>query len=121
MKTLNFDSETGMPQYDPVAKIVYVNLQDQNIFAVIDPASDESIAPCPVGCCKDNHSMTVGPGNHRAFLSCEENNLLTVFDLDRHETIAYFPMAEGPDVIKVDAGLQRISAASGRSQSLSEA
>src|SRR5438046_10599148 len=43
IKTLHFDSETGMPQYDPVARKVYVNLQDQNIFAVIDPATDEVV------------------------------------------------------------------------------
>jgi hypothetical protein len=43
MKTLHFDSETGMPQYDPVAKKIYVNLQDKNIFAVIDPATDEVV------------------------------------------------------------------------------
>ena len=36
IKTLHFDSETGMPQYDPIARKVYVNLQDQNVFAVID-------------------------------------------------------------------------------------
>jgi hypothetical protein len=29
-----------MPQYDPIARKVYVNLQDQNILAVIDPATD---------------------------------------------------------------------------------
>src|SRR5215813_3331707 len=34
VKTLRFESETGMPQYDPVARKVYVNLQDQNIFAI---------------------------------------------------------------------------------------
>jgi hypothetical protein len=38
--TLHFDSETGMPQYDPVARKVYVNLQDTDIFAIIDPATD---------------------------------------------------------------------------------
>ncbi len=32
IKTLHFKSETGMPQYDPVAKKVYVNLQDENIL-----------------------------------------------------------------------------------------
>jgi DNA-binding beta-propeller fold protein YncE len=111
VKTLHFDSETGMPQYDPVAKKVYVNLQDQNIFAVIDPASDEVIARYPVGRCKGNHGMALDPEHHRAFLLCEENNLMTVFDLDKHEPIAYFPMAAGPDVIKFDAGLGRIYAA----------
>src|SRR5215469_15965323 len=43
IRTLHFDSETGMPQYDPVARKVYVNLQDTNIFAVIDPSTDEVI------------------------------------------------------------------------------
>src|SRR5436305_12262157 len=111
VKTLHFTSETGMPQYDPVAKKVYVNLQDQNIFAVIDPATDEVIARYPVGRCRCNHGMTLDAEHHRAFLSCEENNLMTVFDLDKHEPIADLPMADGPDVIKFDPGLGRIYAA----------
>jgi DNA-binding beta-propeller fold protein YncE len=111
MKTLRFDSETGMPQYDPVARKVYVNLQDQNIFAVIDPATDEVIGQYSVGRCKGNHGMTLDPEHHRAFLSCEGNNLMTVFDLDKHEPIAFLPMADGPDVIKFDPGLGRIYAA----------
>src|SRR5438034_8799583 len=108
VKTLHFDSETGMPQYDSVARKVYVNLQDSNIFAVIDPATDEVIGRYPVGRCKGNHGMTLDPEHHRAFLSCEENNLMTVFDLDKHGPIAYLDMAGGPDVIKFDPGLQRI-------------
>ena len=47
--TLHFDSETGMPQYDPVARKVYVNLQDQNIFAIIDPATDKVVGRYSVG------------------------------------------------------------------------
>jgi len=111
VKTLHFNSETGMPQYDPVTRKVYVNLQDANIFAVIDPATDEVIGRYPVGRCKGNHGMTLDPEHHRAFLSCEENNLMTVFDLDKHEPIAYLAMAGGPDVIKFDGGLGRIYAA----------
>lgn len=110
-KTLHFDSETGMPQYDPVARKVYVNLQDQNIFAVIDPVTDQVVGRYPVGHCKGNHGMTLDPEHHRAFLSCEENNLMTVFDLDKHEAIADLPMADGPDVVKFDPGLGRIYAA----------
>src|SRR5437016_4753226 len=108
IKTLHFDSESGMPQYDPVAKKVYVNLQDQNIFAVIDPATDEVVGRYPVGRCKENHGMTLDPEHHRAFLSCEGNELMTVFDLDKNQPIAFLPMAGGPDVIKFDAGLKRI-------------
>ena len=108
VKTLHFDSETGMPQYDPVARKVYVNLQDQNIFAVIDPATDTVVGRYPVGRCKGNHGMALDPEHHRAFLSCEGNELMTVIDLDKHEPIAFLPMASGPDVIKFDAGLGRI-------------
>ena len=108
VKTLHFDSETGMPQYDPVARKVYVNLQDQNIFAVIEPATDEVVGRYPVGKCKGNHGMALDPEHHRAFLSCEENELMTVFDLEKNAPVAFLPLAGGPDVIKFDPGLRRI-------------
>src|SRR3984893_7745560 len=106
--TLRFDSETGMPQYDPIARKGYVNLQDQNIFAVIDPVMDKVVGRYSVGKCKGNHGMVLDPEHHRAFLACEENNLMAVFDLDKHAPIAFLPLADGPDVIKFDAGLRRI-------------
>src|SRR5437016_1596283 len=108
VKTLHFNSETGMPQYDPVAHKVYVNLQDENIFAVIDPATDEVVGRYPVGKCRGNHGMALDSERHRAFLSCEGNELMTVFDLDKNVPIAFLPLAGGPDVIKFDPGLQRI-------------
>ena len=108
VRTLHFDSETGMPQYDPVARKVYVNLQDQNIFAVIDPMTDEVVGRYPVGRCVGNHGMTLDPERHRAFLSCEGNNLMTVFNLDTHRPIAFLEMAAAPDVIKIDAALKRV-------------
>jgi len=108
VKTLHFNSETGMPQYDPIARRIYVNLQDQNLFAEIDPATDHVIASYPVGECRGNHGMTLDPVHHRAFLSCEGNSLMTVFNLDTHKSIAYLPMAAGADVIKYDPGLRRI-------------
>ena len=108
VKTLRFDSETGMPQYDPVARKLYVNLQDQNVFAVIDPANDQVVGRYPVGRCIGNHGMAIDPEHHRAFLSCEGNELLTVLNLDTHQPTAFLPLAAGPDVIKYDAPLRRI-------------
>jgi DNA-binding beta-propeller fold protein YncE len=108
IKTLHFDSETGMPQYDPIARKIYVNLQDQNIFAVIDPATDEVVGRYSVGKCDGNHGMALDPEHRRAFLACEGNQLMTVFDLDKHRPIAFLPLAGGPDVVKFDSGLKRI-------------
>ncbi|MGI8745129.1 MAG: hypothetical protein ACR2NN_21670 [Bryobacteraceae bacterium] len=108
VKTLKFDSETGMPQYDPVARKIYVNLQDKNIFAVIDPATDTVAGRYSVGRCKGNHGMALDPEHHRAFLACEGNDLMTVFDLDARRPIAFLSLPGGPDVIKFDPGLKRV-------------
>jgi YVTN family beta-propeller protein len=108
VKTLHFKSETGMPQYDPVARRIYLNLQDLNTFAVIDPATDEVVGEYPVTPCKGNHGMALDPEHHRAFLSCEDNNLMAVFDLDNHKVVTTLPLADGPDVIKFDPALKRI-------------
>jgi YVTN family beta-propeller protein len=105
---LRFDSETGVPQYDPVARTVYVNLQDQNTVAVIDPSSDTVVGRHPVDGCRGNHGMAIDAERHRAFLACEGNDMLTVFDLDAHRAIAHLPMARGADIVMFDAGLGRI-------------
>ena len=108
VKVLRFDSETGVPQYDPIARKIYVNLQDQNILAVIDPATDAVVGRYPVQGCRRNHGMAVDPEHHRAFLSCEGNDTLTVFDLDTRRAIAHLPMAKGADVVMFDPGLGRV-------------
>ena len=106
--TLHFGSETGNPRYDPVSRRVYVNLQDKNVIAEIDPATDKEVAEYPVGKCKGNHGMALDTEHRLAFLSCEDNNLMTVFNLETHQPIAYFPQAGGGDVIAFDPGLKRI-------------
>ncbi len=108
IKTLHFNSETGMPQYDPMAKLVYLNLQDTNTFAVLDPKTDEVTARYPVAPCKGNHGMALDVKHRRAFLVCEDNNLLAVFDLEKHRILSTVPIAEGGDVVKFDSGLGRV-------------
>jgi DNA-binding beta-propeller fold protein YncE len=113
VKTIRFHGETGMPQYDSIAKKVLVNLQDLNLLAVIDPATDTVVGQYPVGDCRGNHGMVVDAQQRRAFLSCEENNRMTVFNLDTNKPVVSLPMARGADVIKFDPGLRRIYVACG--------
>jgi len=109
VKTLYFKSETGMPQYDPVAKLVYVNLQDLDLMTVIDPATDKVVTPgYSVAPCKGNHGMALDVEHRRAFLACEGNERMAVFDLENHRVITTLPVAPDPDVIKYDPGLKRI-------------
>ncbi|MGH9517369.1 MAG: YncE family protein [Terriglobales bacterium] len=106
--TLHFGSETGNPRYDPVSKRIYVNLQDKNVIAEIDPARDKEVAEYAVGDCRGNHGMALDVEHRLAFLSCEDNDLMTVFGLDSHQPIVSLPQAKGGDVIAFDAGLKRI-------------
>src|SRR5215467_2152458 len=106
--TIYFQSETGNPRYDPVSRHVFVNLQDKNVIAEIDPSTDKEVGEYPVGKCKGNHGMALDSEHRLAFLSCEANDMMTVFRLDTHEPIAYFPQAKGGDVIAFDPGLMRI-------------
>jgi DNA-binding beta-propeller fold protein YncE len=106
--TMHFESETGNPRYDPISRHVFVNLQDKNVIAEIDPSTDKEVAEYPVGKCRGNHGMALDSEHRLAFLSCEENDLMTVFRLDTHEPIAYLPQAKGGDVIAFDPGLKRI-------------
>jgi DNA-binding beta-propeller fold protein YncE len=113
VKVLRFDSETGVPQYDTVARKVYVNLQDRDTLAVIDPATDTVVDNYRVDGCRGNHGMAIDAERRRAFLSCESNDTLTVFDLESHKAIAHLPMAKGADVVMFDPGLGRIYVACG--------
>ena len=92
VNTLNFKSETGMPQYDPVAKLIYVNLQELDTMTVIDPATDKVKTPVyEVHPCKGNHGMALDVEHRRAFLVCEDNNLMAVIDLEKHRVVTTLP------------------------------
>jgi hypothetical protein len=86
----------------------HVNLQDRNELAAIDPATDKVVGRYPVEGCKGNHGMALDVEHHRAFLACQGNDRLTMFDLDAHKTIVSMPIPPGSDVVQFDGGLARI-------------
>lgn len=107
-KTLHFSSETGNVRYDPVSRRVLVNLQDENLVAEIDPASDKEVARYPLAECRGNHGTALDSEHRLAFLVCEDNDLLAVFDLEAHRVVQSLPLPAGGDVVAYDAGLRRI-------------
>jgi len=111
LKTLRFTSETGMPQFDSVTNRVYLNLQDENVFAEIDPASDTVVARHELTGCQGNHGMALDTKNRRAFLACEGNDKLAVLDLNSFKVTTTISLPGGVDVIKFDPSTARIYAA----------
>lgn len=111
IKTLRFEGETGMPQYDPIGKKIYLNLQDQNLLAVINPVNDTIENKFPIDKCKGNHGLALDPKLGLAFLGCDGNDLLSIFDLNTHKSVTNFPIPSGVDVVAYDPGLKRVYAA----------
>ena len=110
VKTLEFKSETGMPQYDSVAKKVYVNLRSTNEVAEVDP-----LAILSLGSTRLRGASTTTPWrwtqSTSRFLLCGGNRVMTVFALDTLKAIAHLPIPQGADVSKFDPGNGRIYAA----------
>jgi DNA-binding beta-propeller fold protein YncE len=97
-----------MPQYDSVARKVYVNLRNINEIAEIDPATDTVLGSYPVDGCRYNHGMAMDSEHHRAFLLCNGTKTLTIFALDTRKVVAHLPIPVGADVVKFDPSLGRI-------------
>ncbi len=41
--------------------------------------------------CERNHAMALEPERRRAFLACQGNEVMAVFDLEKHQPIASYP------------------------------
>lgn len=112
VKTLHFPEGTATPQYDPVGRKIYINLHGVNsAVAELDPASDAVRGKYPVPGCQSGHGMALDPKGRRAFILCNGNHVLTVFDLDAHRAVVSLPIPNGADVVKFDPGLKRVYAA----------
>ncbi|HTV58589.1 MAG TPA: YncE family protein [Verrucomicrobiae bacterium] len=105
---VRFESRTAGIEYDPAAKRIYVNLPDASQLAAIDPATETVAARYALGRCSGNEGMALDAVHRLAFLSCEEANLLAVFDLRTNQAAAYLPMAAGGAGVALDAKLDRI-------------
>src|SRR6266446_6281549 len=97
-----------LKQMKVVKKLPTEAKPDGSAYAVIDPATDAVVGRYSVGKCEGNHGMALDPEHQRAFLACEGNELMTVFDLEKNKPITFLPLAKGPDVVKFDPGLKRI-------------
>jgi DNA-binding beta-propeller fold protein YncE len=112
VKTLHFSEGTATPQYDSAGRKIYVNLHGaDDVIAEIDPASDTIVGRYPVSGCHSGHGMALDAKGRRAFVLCNGNHVLDVFDLDAHKSIASFPIPTGADVVKFDSVLKRVYAA----------
>ncbi|MCJ7627522.1 MAG: hypothetical protein MUO50_03940 [Longimicrobiales bacterium] len=73
---------SGKPEFavfDPEAKLIYNNIEDQNEIAVIDPATHEVVASWPIAPGEAASGLAIDLANHRLFAVCE-NEMMVMLD-----------------------------------------
>jgi len=115
LKTIALGGGAGNTQYDSVSEHIFVTVHGQNQLAEIDPNKDQVIGRYPLPGCNGSHGLNIDSERHLAFVACEENAKLAVFDLDAKRMTAIHPVGADPDVLAFDRGFGRlyVSAESG--------
>ena len=100
--TIPLGGEVGNTQYDPVSRHIFANVQTRDELVEIDPVSDKIAARYALPGAKGNHGLLIDPADRLAFIACEGNDKLLVFDLRTTRVVASFAVGGDPDVLAWD-------------------
>ncbi len=110
--TIALGGTVGNSQYDPISKHIFVNVQSLRQLVEIDPGSDRVIARTELAGARGNHGLLIEPGLRLAFIACEDNDKLLVFDLAARQVKDRFDVGDGPDVLAYDSSIGLLYVAS---------
>jgi YVTN family beta-propeller protein len=113
--TIALGGGAGNTQYDSVSEHIFVTVHGQNELAEIDPNKDQVIGRYQLPGCNESHGLLIDSEHRLAFVACEGNAKLAVFDLEAKKMTAIESVGADPDVLAFDKGLARlyVSAESG--------
>lgn len=100
--SIQLGGEVGNTQYDAVSKHIFVNVQTRRQLIEIDPATDKIVARIDLPGAEGNHGLLIEPKQRLAFIACEGNDKLLVFDLASKKIITSFDVGKDPDVLAHD-------------------
>lgn len=109
MATVDMGGEVGNSLYDPVSKMVFVDVQTRDDIAAIDPRTDRIVHRYSLpSACNDDHSLLLDVPARLAFVACDGNAKLLVVDMHTMHVLSIHNAGDGPDVLAFDAALQRL-------------
>lgn len=97
--------EVGNTQYDATSHLVYACVQTRNELVAIDPVSETIKSRYALREADHPHGFYIDDQHGKAYISCQGNNKLLVFDLTTHQVEDVFAIGEDPDVLAYDRGL----------------
>lgn len=106
VNTIQMGGEVGNTQYDPASHLIYACLQTRNELVEINPETDKIQARYALPGGEHPHGFYIDDQHGKAYIACQGDNKLLVFDMKNHSVDKVFPVADGPDVLAFDHGLQ---------------
>jgi len=106
--TIAMGGEVGNTQYDPTSHLMYACIQTTNEFVAIDPTRNAITARFDLQGARHPHGFVIDDAHRRAYIACEGNSRLLVFDLESHTVVDSFAVGRVPDVLAFDGGLNRL-------------
>lgn len=102
--TIPLGGDVGNTQYDAKSHRIYVNVQTRGDLVAIDPAKDAIVARYPLSDCGSNHGLYLDASHRKAYIACEDNAKLVVFDLASLKQTQTIAIGADPDVLAYDEG-----------------
>ncbi len=106
--TIALGGDVGNTQYDSQSRRILVNVQTRGDLVAIDPAKDAVVARYPLSDCASNHGLYLDASHRKAYIACEDNAKLVVFDLASLKQTQTIAIGAGPDVLAYDEGRARL-------------
>src|SRR5215469_4177891 len=106
--TIPLGGDVGNSQYDAASQHVFVNVQTRRQLVEIDPESDKILTRTDLPGAESNHGLLIESQQRKAFIACEENHKLLVFDLETRKVTVAFEVGEDPDVLAYDPELHYV-------------
>jgi len=102
--TIALGGDVGNTQYDMKSRRIYANVQTRGELVAVDPSNDMVVARYPLSGCSSNHGLYLDETHRRAYIACEDNATLVVFDLTSLKQTQTVAIGADPDVLAYDEG-----------------
>lgn len=106
--TIQLGGEAGNTQYDPTSHHIYVAVQTKNQLVTIDPSTDQIVERYDMPGCDEPHGLLIDSHQETAYVACQSNAKLLVFDLQAKLVTQTFETGDTPDVLAADPALHLV-------------
>jgi DNA-binding beta-propeller fold protein YncE len=85
-----------------------VDVQSDNVLAVVDPTTLAVIRRVGLPGCDNDHGLAIDSPHRLAFVACDGNVTLLTVDLTSWQVMDHQQVGQGPDVLAFDPAAQRL-------------